>query len=354
MGNNASKCSCKSNTTAKKQESQPAVPASVVPVEPTREDLLRSSVLEDWQIVRQLGKGAFGVVNLVIHKTRPELVAAMKVVPIRDADPAKPLRHCTDPNNEWKEMQRLHHVHIVQCYRAWRVEHTRSLHILLEYVAGPDLGHFLGNVDRVDDETIGRIFVQLLSALWYMEHINDCGGEKRKGMCHRDLKPENILLSSRDYHSASAKITDFGFARTLPEASGISTDLSTCGTPPYMAPERLRKLEYGCPSDIWSLGLILVEMITKQHLFSKYRRNLNELREAQLYVSEWLQQMLSEEYLPLTDLILGMLAFDAESRWTPEKIAEHPWVRHHMHQNGIELKVAANTDGAGSTNLVEV
>ena len=317
------------------------VAASVAPSSPLKnEELIAQSLPQDWIPLATLGKGSFGEVKLVKHKDKPDLVAAMKIVPIRDADPAKPLRHCTDPNNEWKEMQKLNHDFIVRCYRAWRVEHTRTLYILLEYVEGKDLKYCITNSRGVPlaDETIGRFFVQLLWALWYMEHINDCGDEKHPGMFHRDLKPENILLTSQNLEDASAKITDFGFARTLPPSSaGISVVLSTCGTMPYMSPERLRKEVYGCPSDIWSLGLILVEMITKQHLFQRFSSSLSQLKEAQLYVADWLRQTLPGDYGELTELILGMLEFDPVKRWTPEAIAQHPWVQGHLEMNGISL-----------------
>lgn len=80
----------------------------------------------------------------------------------------------------------------------------------------------------------------------------------------RDLKPGNILLTSTGGH-VSAKIADFGFARIL-EAARLATTL--CGSPLYMAPEVLAEQQYDSRSDLWSVGVILFEMLVGHVPFS--------------------------------------------------------------------------------------
>merc|ERR1719163_2706779 len=75
-----------------------------------------------------------------------------------------------------------------------------------------------------------------------------------KNIIHRDLKPENILLCPNGY----AKLTDFGFAKFLPQGARTYT---LCGSPEHMAPEVLLNMGHGKPVDWWSLGILIYEMM---------------------------------------------------------------------------------------------
>ena len=88
-----------------------------------------------------------------------------------------------------------------------------------------------------------------------------------RGIIHRDLKPHNILLK-KGYH---VKLCDFGFAYNLNSSIKIH-----CGSPIYMAPEIINCKEYDDKSDLWSLGIILHEMIFKKFPYKK-SNNINEL-----------------------------------------------------------------------------
>jgi aurora kinase len=327
----------------------PSPPRSAPPPAPplpSATDIIAASTLADWEEVAKLGEGCFGAVYKVRHRVVPELVCAMKVAKIKATDPSKPVKHCSDPANEWREMQILQHPNIVRCWRAWRCDATQSLHILIEFVQGKDLAGFfrLGRASRkLHGEIIGTIFVQLLWAVWYMG---------KKGMCHRDLKPENILVGFTDCPEVvkkdnfrgevTAKITDFGFARTLPPPEAdVDVKLSSCGTMSYMAPERLLLRKYDWTSDIWSLGLILVELITKEHLFAGYNETVTDLKYAHQFVKNWLDFALSRDWADenIPNLICGMLAYEPSDRWTAERIAEHEWVKAHMERNKITLEM---------------
>jgi serine/threonine protein kinase len=101
----------------------------------------------------------------------------------------------------------------------------------------------------LSESLIAAIAYQMLSGLEYLH-----APERR--MLHRDLKPANALLNRTD---GSVKLCDFGMASLLGDHSMNTTVL---GTTKFMAPERLRSKSYGRPSDVWSLGLILLECVT--------------------------------------------------------------------------------------------
>lgn len=75
---------------------------------------------------------------------------------------------------------------------------------------------------------------------------------------HRDLKPANFLLDSTDEDQANLKIGDFGFARKV---QGDNFAATVCGSPYYMAPEVWARHGYGAKADLWSIGVILFEML---------------------------------------------------------------------------------------------
>jgi serine/threonine protein kinase len=81
----------------------------------------------------------------------------------------------------------------------------------------------------------------------------------KKNIAHRDIKPENILMESKNTDNTNLKITDFGFAKCYDPQEGGLTE--TLGSPLYMAPEIIKKLEYDCSVDIWALGVLTYIML---------------------------------------------------------------------------------------------
>ena len=154
---------------------------------------------------------------------------------------------------EVKVMKYINHPNILQIYKV--IKKNDTIFLVLEYCNGGDLSNYIATKNNIFDK---RYFRQILKGLEYLYNNK---------ILHRDIKPQNILI-----HNHNIKISDFGFAKSFEKNDLITT---FCGSPLYMAPEIMRNREYNFKSDIWSLGVVLYELIVKEHPY--YCNNRNEL-----------------------------------------------------------------------------
>jgi len=130
-----------------------------------------------------------------------------------------------------------------------------SITIALEYMDGGSLANVLAQVGPIPERILASMAFQILWGLAYLKH------DKR---VHRDLKPSNLLINSR----GEVKVTDFGVSAEL--QSSIAMCGTFVGTFKYMSPERIRNRPYSYMSDIWSLGLVLMECATGRYPFHEH------------------------------------------------------------------------------------
>lgn len=158
--------------------------------------------------------------------------------------------------NEVRTVFQARSDHLVQFYDAFH--HEGSLHLVLEYC---DMGSLEGLYQALrrpgaehmmSEHVLAAILFQIVQGLTYLH--------KEKRAVHRDLKPANVLLNSAGF----VKLSDFGISRQLDATCAMAQ--TYCGTAAYMAPERLMDgAIYGFPSDIWSVGLIALEVRPSTH-----------------------------------------------------------------------------------------
>ncbi|KAI1345279.1 kinase-like domain-containing protein [Xylariaceae sp. FL0016] len=218
-----------------------------IPVAP--EERLGKFLGDGLQLIGIIGTGAYGVVYLAVD-VKTGIQYAVKTLSKFNAD-GSPLdrRQIAFQHREL----RLHylasaHPNVVSMHKI--VDDPDCIYVVLEYCPEGDLflniterGHYVGK-----DDLAKSVFLQILDAV---EHCHTLG------IFHRDLKPENILVSS---HGDAVKLADFGLAI----ASDRSEDYG-CGSTFYMSPECLdpsprRPYYYCAPNDVWSLGVILVNL----------------------------------------------------------------------------------------------
>ena len=207
-----------------------------------------------YEVVRELGKGAMGIVYLAKDPLIGRLVA-LKTIRIG--------AHADD--EETKEFQQrfireaqaagiLNHPAIVTVHDIGRDEETDTSFIAMEFVEGQNLKEVLSQGRAISFEQIADIIAQVAEALDFAH---------AKGIVHRDVKPANIILIEGN----RAKITDFGIAKI---ASGVANLTSTgqfLGTPNYMAPEQIKGAPVDGRTDIFALGICLYECLTRRKPF---------------------------------------------------------------------------------------
>ncbi|KAJ3390457.1 camp-dependent protein kinase catalytic subunit [Entophlyctis sp. JEL0112] len=198
--------------------------------------------LDDFHIVRRVGRGGFAIVFLVRQKTSSGRYYALKA--IRKAEVVK-LKQEKQIVNEKEILKSIKHNFIVELFHAFQDVHY--LYTIMEYIDGGDLYSYLRKVQKFGEEDSKFYSAEVLMALQYLHSEN---------IVFRDLKPENILLDMTGH----IKLADFGFAKIVP-----GTTKSFCGTPDYIAREIVKDVlnrPYTKMVDWWSFGVLVFELVS--------------------------------------------------------------------------------------------
>ena len=187
---------------------------------------------------KPIGFGSFSTVYRGTDYENKNIIAVKKINKIMDSKYFESEIEC---------MKKMHHVNIIKFYEVIK-RRKNEIYMILEYCDNGDLSEYIDNGQTLHDS---KFYYEILDALQYLY---------KKDILHRDIKPQNILI-----HNWTIKLSDFGFAKTFERNTLITT---FCGSPLYMAPEIINTREYNCTSDIWSLGVVLYELLTKIHPYS--------------------------------------------------------------------------------------
>jgi serine/threonine protein kinase len=203
-------------------------------------------VLGRYQIEKQLGKGAMGVVYLG-RDTKLDRLVAIKTLPLALEFEEEELQEATIRFfREASTAGRLEHPNIVSIYDAG--EEQEFAYIAMEYLKGGNLVPYTQKDNLLAIEIIIDIMIHAAEALHYA-HKND--------IIHRDIKPANIMYNSV---TNKIKLTDFGIAR-ITDSNNTKTG-TILGTPSYMSPEQLSGKPIDHRTDLFSLGVTLYQLLT--------------------------------------------------------------------------------------------
>lgn len=210
---------------------------------------LSGHVIKGYELRDRIGAGGFGAVYKAYQSTVGREVAVKIILPHFSNHPDFIRRFET----EAQLIARLEHLHIVPLYDYWR--DGDGAYLVMRWLRGGSLGDILQK-GPIELGTAVLLIDQITSAL---------SSAHRNNVIHRDLKPGNILLDEDD----NAYLADFGIAKDLTIQQGITEIDSIVGSPDYLAPEQARSEPVTPQTDIYSLGVVLYEMLAGKHPFTE-------------------------------------------------------------------------------------
>ncbi|TGZ78834.1 kinase-like protein [Ascodesmis nigricans] len=285
---------------------------------------------EDLKHMQDLGAGNGGSVSKVMHQAT-KTIMARKIIHI-DAKP-------TVRKQIVRELHIMHECHspyIVSFYGAFLNESEGSVVMCMEYMDCGSLDHMAKVIGPIRIDVLGKISEAVVEGLHYLYNEHK--------ILHRDIKPSNILVNSR----GCIKLCDFGVSGEL-----INSIANTfVGTSTYMAPERIQGAQYSVKSDVWSLGLTLLELAIGRFPFDADINTAgSRASSGTMGILDLLQRIVHEPAprLPkspafpvsLEVMIEHCLIKDPELRPSPEQLLSEPFMRSAKATN-VDLERWAN------------
>ncbi|KAF3770572.1 hypothetical protein M406DRAFT_105431 [Cryphonectria parasitica EP155] len=300
-------------TQEKKQEVRMSTMSEADVMKKLREIVSKDDPTSIYAKQKKIGQGASG--SVYVAKVRdpsrlPNVKGITSSVAIKQMDLAhQPRKELIV--NEIMVMKDSTHENIVNFLDAFLRNGDQELWVVMEYMEGGALTDVIDNNPVITEEQISTISLETCKGL---EHLH------AQNIIHRDIKSDNVLLDAQGH----VKITDFGFCAKLTESK--SKRATMVGTPYWMAPEVVKQKEYGPKVDIWSLGIMAIEMIESEPPY------LNEepLKALYLIATNGTPRLKKPEKLSkeLKAFLSVCLCVDVKSRASARELLEHDFLKH--------------------------
>ncbi|XP_006749645.2 serine/threonine-protein kinase PAK 6 [Leptonychotes weddellii] len=247
----------------------------------------------------KIGEGSTGIVCLAREKHSGRQVA-VKMMDLRKQQRRELLF------NEVVIMRDYQHLNVVEMYKSYLV--GEELWVLMEFLQGGALTDIVSQV-RLNEEQIATVCEAVLQALAYLH---------AQGVIHRDIKSDSILLTL----DGRVKLSDFGFCAQI--SKDVPKRKSLVGTPYWMAPEVISRSLYATEVDIWSLGIMVIEMVDGEppYFSDSPVQAMKRLRD-----SPPPRLKNSHKVSPvLQDFLERMLVREPQERATAQELLDHPFL----------------------------
>ncbi|CAO3617913.1 unnamed protein product [Cunninghamella blakesleeana] len=285
----------------KKPEQRASTMTDAQVMEKLRAIVNRRDPGESYKRVKKVGQGASGSVFVAVS------LATNAKVAIKQMDLSQQPRK-EYIVNEILIMKDSQHRSIVNFLDAYLVKNS-ELWVVMEYMEGGALTDIIDN-NTMTEEQIATVCYETTAGLHHLH---------RQNIIHRDIKSDNILLNFQGH----VKISDFGFCARLSDQKRKRATM--IGTPYWMAPEVVKQKEYGEKVDIWSLGIMAIEMIENEPPY------LDEepLKALYLIATNGTPTLKNPERLSreLKSFLAVCLCVDVRSRATAEELLEHEFLK---------------------------
>jgi len=259
-----------------------------------------------YEIIEKIGEGAAGEVYLAEQKETKKRNIAIKQMNL--AAQQKNLKLLL---TEIDIMKNSHHKNIVQYFDSYVVE-ERYLWVAMEYLAGGCLTDILEQFDalKMSEPMIAYVCKETIDGLQYIHSLH---------RIHRDIKSDNILLGG----NGEVKLADFGYAAQLTQQKKKRNTI--VGTPYWMAPELIRGQDYDQKVDIWSLGIMAMEMAEGEPPYMDFP----PLRALFLITTKGIPPLKEDEKWSkeFQDFVAQCLEKDAEKRPNAVELLKHPFLK---------------------------
>ncbi|MEM7344228.1 MAG: protein kinase, partial [Chloroflexota bacterium] len=232
---------------ARRERDPSPIPTPPPTLEEIGQEDLSGRAIKGFALGERIGAGGYGAVYRAAQAT-VERDVAIKIILPKYADRPEFIRRF---EAEAQLVARLEHPHIVPLYDYWR--EPGVAYLVMRFLRGGSLADKL-QVGPLGEETLLTVLEQICAGL-HAAH--------RVGVIHRDIKPANILLDE----DGNAYLADFGIAKNLSDNSEISEDQLVIGSPAYISPEQIMIEPVKPQTDIYSLGVMLYELLTGKKPF---------------------------------------------------------------------------------------
>lgn len=255
-----------------------------------------------------LGSGASSTVYLGYDTIKNKKIAVKKYTNLKNKS--------TQYNKALREIEllgKINHPNIIKLYDHYRDTETNEIYLFLEYCANGSLKKFLGKNGYLDEKNCNKLMYQLMISLKYLYN---------NGIYHRDIKLHNLLLSKK----SNLKLSDFGLA-TLNMKGTLK---KICGSPLYMSPEIIMYNSYNCKSDLWSVGIVMFEILFGHN---PYPSNITTLQDLIKYINKKINIVIPPINRPsdsditdnCKDLLSNLLIYDPNIRIEWANYFHHKW-----------------------------